>query len=57
MDGDLAHLRTENEAADTDEVADVKQLFEYGVIQFRVGWIGADVVAGDVDLDAAGGVL
>ena len=32
MDGDLAHLRAENEAADTDEVADVKQLFEYGVV-------------------------
>ena len=57
MDGNLTHLRAENEAADADEVANVEQLFEYGVIQFRVRWIGADVVAGDVDLDAAGGVL
>ena len=32
MDGDLAHLRAENEAADADKVADVKQLFEYGVV-------------------------
>ena len=57
VDRNLAHLCAENEAADADEVADVEQLFEYGVVQFRVGWIGADVVAGDVDLDAAGGVL
>ena len=56
MDTDLARLGTEYEALDADEVAYVKQFLEYGVVQFLVV-TGAEVVAGDIHLDAAFGVL
>ncbi len=33
MDTDFAHLGTEYEAFDADEVAEIEQAFEHGVIQ------------------------
>ena len=53
---DFARLRAEHEALHADEVAQVQQAFEDGVIHIFV-LVRADVVAGDVHLDAPFGVL
>ena len=42
----------EREAFDADEVADVEQFLENRVVERRIAF-GADVVAADVDLNAA----
>ena len=52
----LARIGMEREAFDADEVADVEQFLEHRVIQRGIAF-GADVVAADVDLNAARVVL
>ena len=52
----LARIGMEREAFDADEVADVEQFLEHRVIQRGIAF-GADVVAADVDLNAARMVL
>ena len=52
----LAAVGAEGEAFDADEVADVEQFLEDRVVERRIPF-GADVVAADVDLDAARVVL
>ena len=52
----LAAVGAEGEALDADEVADVEQFLEDRVVERRIPF-GADVVAADVDLDAARVVL
>ena len=52
----LARVGTEGESLDAHEVADVEQFLEHGVVERRIA-LGADVVAADVDLDAARVVL
>ena len=49
---DLAGLRAEHEALHANEVAEVEELFHHAVVE-RLVLFGADVVAGDVDLNAA----
>ena len=49
---DLAGLRAEHEALHAHEVAEVEELFHHAVVE-RLVLFGADVVAGDVDLNAA----
>ena len=56
MDGGLAHLGDEDVAGDADDVADVEQAFEDGVVEGLVV-AGAYLVALDVELYAAGVVL
>ena len=53
---DFAHLRAEGEALHADEVADVQQAFEHSVVH-RLVLLGADLVALDIQLDAAFRVL
>ncbi len=48
----LAGVGAEGEALDADEVADVEQFLEDRIVERRVAF-GADVVAADVNLDAA----
>ena len=54
--GDFARLCAEDEAFDADVVAQVEQLFEHRVVEVLI-LFGADVVAGDIHLYAARGVL
>ena len=56
MDTYFARLRTEDEALDADEVAQVEQAFEHRVVQFLV-LTRTDVVARHVNLDAPFRVL
>ena len=56
VDRQFARVGAEGEALDTHEVADVEQFLENGVVERRIAF-GADVVAADVDLDAARVVL
>ena len=56
MDADFAHLGAEHEAFDADEVAQVEQTFEHGVVHFLV-LFGTNVIAGDIYLDASFGIL
>lgn len=56
MDCDFAHLCAEYESFDSDEVAYVEEFFEYYVVEVFV-FAGAEVVAGDVDLDSSLAVL
>ena len=56
MDGNLAHLRTEHEATDANEVTDIEQFLEHHVVHILV-LIRADVIAGNINLDAALRVL
>ncbi len=56
MDGNLACLRAEDKALDAYEVANVEQTLEDGIIHGLI-FARADVVAGDVDLYSAFGVL
>ena len=56
MDADFTCLCAEDDASDTYEVADVEQFLENGVVEGLV-LVGADVVAFDIHLDAALGVL
>ena len=56
MDGELAGLGEEGETLDANDVADVQELLEDGVVQ-RLVLAGADLVPLDIDLDAAGMVL
>ena len=52
----FARLGDEGEALDPHEITDVEQFLEDGVVERRVT-LGADVVAADVDLDAARVIL
>ena len=52
MDADLTGLCTEHETAHADEVANVEQLLEHGVVKLFV-LIGTDVITSDIHLDAA----
>ncbi len=56
VDGDLAHLGDKDIAGDADDVANVKQALEDGVVE-RLVVAGAYLVALDVELNAAGVVL
>ncbi len=56
MHRQLAGLGDEGEAGDADDVADIQQFLEDGVVE-RLVLSGADVVPLDIDLDAAGVVL
>ena len=56
VDRQLARIGAEGEAFDADDVADVEQLLEDRIVERRISF-GADVVAADVDLDAARVVL
>ena len=56
MDAELAGLGDESKALDTHHVADVHQLLPHGVVHVFV-FTGTDLVALDIDLDAAGLVL
>ena len=56
MNTDLARLCAENETTNTDEVTDIEQLLEHRIVQFLV-LFGADVIAGDIHLDAPFRVL
>ena len=61
----LAHLRTENEAFYTDEIADIEQFLENDVVHLllhggRLLTLGngcLNIVTGDIDLNTALGVL
>ena len=48
----LAGLRAEHKALHAHEVAEVEELFHHAVVE-RLVLFGADIVAGDVDLNAA----
>ncbi len=56
MDGDFACAGAEHEAAHADEIAYVEQFLEHDVVEVFV-FVGADVIAADVDLHAAVAVL
>lgn len=56
MDRDFSCLCLEDKALDADDVTDVEQFLEHDVVQIFV-FLGADVVAGDVHLDASLAVL
>ena len=56
VDAELAGLGNEGEALDAHDVADVEQLLENGIVH-RLVLAGADLIAFDIDLDAAGFVL
>ena len=56
MDGYLASLCAEDEALDADEVAEVDEALEEGVVEVFI-LARADIVAGYIDLDAALGVF
>ena len=56
MHADLARLGAEHESFDANEVANIEQALEDRVVEGLVV-IGADVVTGDIHLDAALGVL
>ena len=56
MHADLAHLCAEHHTLDTDEVANIEQALEHDVVHILV-LLGADVIAGDIHLDAALRVL
>ena len=53
---EFTRLGDESEALHADEVADVEQFFEYGIVEGRVTF-GTDIVAADVHLYAARVVL
>ncbi len=61
----LAHLGAEHKTLDTDEVADVEQLFKDYIVHLLLHGLGflalghrsLDIVATDIDLDAAFRVL
>ena len=52
MYADFTCLSAENESLHTDEVAQVEQFLEDSVVEVLV-FIGADVVASDIYLDAS----
>lgn len=52
----FACIGAECKAFDADEIADVEQFLEYRVVERRIAF-GTDVIAADVDLDAARMVL
>ena len=56
VDGEGAGLRDEGVTLDADDVADVEESLEDGVVEGLV-FAGADLVALDVDLDAAAVIL
>ena len=56
MDGDFTHLRTENEAADAYEIANVQQFLKYYIINVLV-FARTDIIARDVNLDSPFRVL
>ena len=56
MDRQLAGLGDEGETLDTDDVTDVQQFLEYGVVH-RLVFARADLVTLDIDLDASALVL
>ena len=56
MDADFAHLGAEHKSFDADEVAQVEQTLEHGGVHILV-LFRADVITGDVHLDATFGVL
>ena len=65
MNRDLTHLGTEHKAFDTDKVAYIQQFLEYHVVHllfyrssfFALRYGCLDVIAADIDLDTAFGVL
>ena len=56
MNRDLAGLCLEHKTCDTDEVADIHEALEHLVVQIFI-LVGANVVTGNVDLNAAFRVL
>jgi len=51
MDGNLAHLRPENISFYADEIAYVEKFFENCVVKFGVSLVGANRIAGYVNLN------
>ncbi len=56
VDRDFAHLRTEDIALNTNEVADIEQTFENGVVHILV-LARAEVVTADINLDTSFTIL
>ena len=55
MDGDFSGLSAEHETFHADEIAEVKEFLEHGIIESLV-FFGTDVIAGDINLNASLGV-